>query len=250
MPSRTPTRFPAGFTNVDKFKQFGSIQTPDPLRQHVYLNDFDTFAIADWNLTETNAAATELLQNGDGGQLIVTNTGVSADLASIQKAGESFLFEDKLAIWGKMRFQLSDTNAQDFAIGLCVTDTTPIASVPSDAIYFLKATGQTGIVFRVGKASSYTVSASLIAAGLVNATNYTVGWACSGIQTVVNGVLSYNFRLFAGTDHNPPFITTLSVPVTNTPTTQTITPTISIQTGAAAVKTATIDYVAFGKARF
>ena len=248
MPSRTPTRFPAGTTNVDKFKQFGSIQMPDPQRFHLFVEDWDRYVATDYTLTETQAGATQALANGDGGLMLFTNSAANADVCSLQKVGESFIFEDKMAIFGKVRFQVSDATLSDALCGLAVTDTSPIASAPSDGIYFLKSTAQTGVVFRVGKASSYTVSASILT--MANATNYTLGFACNGVQYSVNGVLSYVFNLFAGTDHNPPFITKLYVPVTNTPTAQTMTPTLSLQNGAAAAKTLTSDYMVFGKSRF
>lgn len=249
MPSRTPSRFPSGFTNVTKDKNFGNAQTYDPMRFHMFIEDWDRYAAADYTLTESQAGATQALANGDGGRMLFTNSAADNDLVSLQKVGESFLFEDGKAIFGKCRFSISDLTLSDAACGLMITDTSPIVSVPSDGIYFLKTEAAAAVIFKVGKASSYTNSGTILTLTSTS-TFYTLGFFCNGISKSVAGVTSYEFDLFAGTSMNPDFITTLTVPATNCPTTQTLTPTLALQNGAAAAKTLTSDFMMFGKARF
>jgi hypothetical protein len=250
MPQRNPTRFPAGVSNVARKKQYGRIQVFDPARHHVYFNDFDTYATADWTLTETQAGATQGVATGLGGWFVHTNSAASADVSSIQLAAPGFAFTDGKAFYCKTRFKVSDATNCSVAIGAMILDTSPIASAPSEGIYFAKAAAGTSAILKVGKASSYTNSTAF--GTFVADTFYTLGYHCEGKQFVspTTGVASYNFDIFFGTDDNPNLITRVQVPVTNTPVGTLITPTIALQNGNAAANTMTVDYFGLGQSRF
>lgn len=250
MPQRNPSRFPSGVSNVAREKQFGRIQTFDPSKQHIYWNDFDTYVAGDWVVTETQAGATQAVATGLGGWFVHTNSAASADVSSIQLAQPGFAFTDGKAFWCKTRFKVDDSTNASVAIGAMILDTSPIASAPTEGIYFTKAAAGTSMLLKVGKASSYTNSAAFGA--LASDTFYTVGYHCEGKQFVspATGVASYNFDIFFGTDDNPNLITRVVVPVTNTPVGTLITPTIALQNGTAAARTMTVDYFGLGQARF
>ena len=250
MPSRNPTRFPAGVSNVAREKQFGRIQVFDPARHNVYWNDFHTFTAADWTITETQAGATQAVATGLGGWFVHTNSAASADVSSIQLTAPGFAFTDGKAFWCKTRFKVDDATNASVAIGAAVLDTSPIASAPSEGIYFAKAAAGTSMILKVGKASSYTNSTAF--GTFVADTFVTAGFHCDGKKFLSSstGVDSYNFDIFFGTDDNPNLITRVQVPVTNTPVGTLITPTIALQNGTAAARTMTVDYFGLGQSRF
>jgi len=250
MPQRNPTRFPSGVSNVAREKQFGRIQVFDPSRHHVYWNDFDTFTAADWVVTETQAGATQAVATGLGGWFVHTNSAANADVSSIQLAQPGFAFTDGKAFWCKTRFKVDDATNASVAIGAMILDTSPIASAPSEGIYFAKAAAGTTMIMKVGKASSYTNSTTV---GTFAAdTFYTAGFHCEGKQFLspTTGVNSYRFDIFFGTDDNPNLVTRLEVPTTNVPVGTLITPTIALQNGTAAARTMTVDYFGLGQSRF
>lgn len=248
MPSLIPVRFPNGHTNVDKTRMFGSVQMPDPSRFHVFFDDFDRYVAGDWTVTETQIGATQALADLDGGCLVLTNSAADDDVNAIQKAVEGFRWQAGRMLFGKSRFKVNDATQSDIAVGLCITDTSVIASAPTDAFYFLKSDGAATMVFRVGKNSTYTASGTILT--LANDTFYTVGFTCDGVAHVRSGVTYYDFRIFAGTSDNPPYITTLAVPAANVCDDEDVTPTFALQNGEAVAKNASIDYLLFGKARF
>jgi len=250
MPQRNPTRFPSGVSNVAREKQFGRIQVFDPSRHNMYWNDFYTFTAADWTVTETQAAATQLAASGLGGWFVHTNSAASADVSSIQLASPDFAFTDGKAFWCKTRYKVDDATNASVAIGAMILDASPIASAPSEGIYFTKAAAGTSMILKVGKASSYTNSSTF--GTLVADTFVTVGYHCEGKQFIspVTGVASYNFDVFFGTDDNPNLVTRIAVPVTNTPVGTLMTPTIALQNGTAAARTMTVDYFGLGQSRF
>lgn len=248
MAHKTPTRWPNGFGYGAPGKFNYELQMPDPSRFHVFFDDFDDYVAANWTVTETQAGATQALADGDGGTILLTNSAADNDLVSLQKVGESFRWETGQPIFGKTRFKASDATDSDIAIGLIITDTSPIASAPSDAIYFLKADDAATIDFKVGKNSTYSTKSAL--ATLVADTFITLGFFCDGKARVEGGLTYYDFDIFAGTGQNPDKVATLAVLSTNMPDDEDLTVTFAIQNGAAAAKTLTVDYVMFGKARW
>src|SRR5688572_27558300 len=90
----SPVRFSNGVTNVPADDPLGNMGLPDPTKWHTYFNDFDTFVVADWTITTTEAgagSATEALTDADGGVLLITNDAADNDADFFQKVGESFL---------------------------------------------------------------------------------------------------------------------------------------------------------------
>lgn len=199
---------------------------------HVFFDDFDKFAAADWTVTTTEAgagSATEALANADGGVLLLTNAAGDDDLDFLQKVGESFKPEAGHRLWFGARLKVSDATQSDWVMGLQITDTTPLAV--SDGIYFRKDDGDTQIDFVVVKDS---VATTVTSVGLNADDTYVVlGFTYDGVGKVV------------------PFVNGAagSAVTTNLPDDEELTISFGIQNGAAAVKTMSVDYVYAAKER-
>lgn len=230
MPNITNTRFPNGVTNVGEGSPFADFVAPVPTLFHTFFEDFDYYTAADWTVTETDSGATEALTDGDGGLLLITNTAADNDLVSMQKVGESFRFEVGKKLFFEARFKVNDATQSDVAIGLQITDTTPLDV--TDGVFFLKADGSTAFSLRVEKNNTATSTASV--ATLVDDTFIRLGFYYDGVSSIqyfVNGVIGG------------------ASAVTNLPDDEDMTVTIAIQNGEAVAKTMTVDYIFVAKER-
>jgi len=224
------TRFPNGVTNVGEDSPFADLAMPAPTLFHTFMEDFDYYVAADWTVTETDAAATEALTNGDGGLLLITNTAADNDLVALQKKGESFTFASGKKLFFESRFKVSDATQSDLVMGLQVTDTTPLAV--ANGVFFIKNDGAATVNFVLTKASTSTTNSAV--ATMADDTFIRLGFYYDGTNMAyfVNGTL-------AGT----------SV-VTNLPaSTTTLTVSFALQNGEAAAKTMTVDYIFVAKER-
>ena len=229
-PGISNTRFPFGVTNVGDSSMYADMGQNAPSVFHNYFEDFDYYVAGDWTVTETDAAATEALTNGDGGQLLITNTAADNDLVAMQKKGESFTFASGKKLWFESRFKVSDATQSDVVMGLQVTDTTPLAV--ANGVFFLKSDGAATADLVLTKAGTSTTNSAV--ATLADDTFITLGFYYDGgsLYYFVNGVLK-------GT----------SV-VTNLPASSTtLTVSFAIQNGEAAAKTMTVDYIFVAKER-
>ena len=147
------THFTSGVTNVATGGTGELLKQPDPIKYHVYHEDFDKYTASDWVITTTEGGsgnASEALGDGDGGLLVVTNDDADDDSDEFQWAGgsggviESFKYEAAKGLYFKTRFKVNDATQSDFAVGLVITDTTVIDGT-TDGIFFRKADGATSI---------------------------------------------------------------------------------------------------------
>ncbi len=230
MANLTTTRFPNGLTNVGVDAPFADLKMPAPTLFHTYFEDFDYYVAGDWTVTETDSGATQALADGDGGLLLITNTAADNDLVSLQKKGESFLFESGKRLFFEARFKVNDATESDVVIGLQITDTTPLDV--TDGVFFIKADGAATVNLLVEKNNTATTTSSV--ATMADDTFITLGFYYDGstqIQYSVNG-------------------TVLGTSVTtNLPDDEALTVTMALQNGAAAAKTMTVDYVFVAKER-
>ena len=163
MASPLVTRFPAGLADATQDGAFGAYAGLRPFRYHNYVNDFDDYVAADWVVTETDAGSTEAITSADGGVLAITNVSAGAtDEASIQWAGGSgavkttVLWESTKDMIVAARFKVDDATNTALLIGLASTDTTPVASLPTNGIYFYKAGAAASLIASARKAGSST----------------------------------------------------------------------------------------------
>lgn len=225
------SNFPGGVTNVVEADPMGQYLAPDPTQIHEWFNDFDTYTAGDWTVTETQAGATQAIVAGDGGLLALVNSAADDDLNQIQLATETFLFSSTKRFWIKSRFKVSNATESDILVGVYVTDTTPVASAPSDGLYFSKTDGSTTLQFKASKASATTTTtvATVVADTFIVVTAYY-----NGVDTIY---------LYA--DGN---LVGSSVS-TNIPTAQTVAIGIAIQNGDANARTLTVDYLLVAEER-
>lgn len=224
------TRFPVGLTNVSESSSLADLGMPSPTKFHSYMEDFDYYVAGDWTVTETDSGATQALTDGDGGLLLVTNTAADNDLVGIQKKGESFRFESGKKLFFEARFKVSDATQSDLAIGLQITDTTPLDI--TDGVFFLKADGSTSVSFLVEKNNTATTTTAV--ATMADDTFITLGFNYDGgsvMQYCVNGVV-------VGTSVT-----------TNLPDDEDLAISFALQNGEAVAKTMTVDYIFVAKER-
>lgn len=228
----TPSRFINGITNVVNTTTMGQYLAPDPTLLHTYFNDFDTYAAGDWTVTETSGGATEALTDGDNGLLLLTNTASENDVLSMQLVKESFVCESGKKMWFKILWQYNEATQFDLAAGLIVRDTSPIATAPSDAIYFRKDDGDTNWDLCIMNSSGVISSTAAIGTA-EDDTDISLGWYFDGINT---------FHYFVNDVEQG------TVETTDFPTTE-LAVTFATAAGASAAKTATLDYVLASKER-
>lgn len=228
----SPKRFTNGVTTVASDKPMGQLIIPDPTEVHIDFDDFDVYDTGAWTMTETQAGATQALTDGDGGQLLLTNSAADDDVVALQRVKEAFTFESGKKLWFTCRLKVSDATQSDWLVGLHVTDTSPIASAPSDGVYFRKDDGDANIDFHI-QASSAEVTAANGVGTNADATWVRVDFYFDGVDT---------FTYFV----NNVAIGTLET--TSFPTTE-LNLSFCIQNGAAAAKTMTLDWIGAIKER-
>ena len=229
------TNFPFGVNNITAQNILGQLKHLDPTQLHTYFNDFDTYAAAEWTVTETQAGATQALTNVDGGVLLLTNSAADNDLNALQKVGESFKFESGKKLFFKAKFSVSDATQSDFVMGLQITDATPLAV--TDGVYFRKDDGDTNLDFVVVKDSTSSTATAITTVS--DSTYITVGFYYNGVDEVVYA---------ASTNSNNPTVLG-KLATTNLPDDEELTISFAIQNGEAVAKTMSIDYIFAAKER-
>ena len=173
--------------------------------------------------TLINASTHALVAGALGGAMLITTAGANLDGVNIQWQGEAFLPTANNEIYFGCKFQVSAATQSVFLLGLAITDTTADTGV-TDGIYFRKLDGVTACTFNVETASTETETAAFTVAA---ATDYIVEWKWNGtnLYFYVDGV-------YVG-----------APVVTNIPTAEYMTPTISFHTGDDAPITMTVDWI-------
>ena len=234
------THFTSGVTNVATGGTGEKLKLPDPIKYHVYHEDFDKYTASDWVITTTEGGsgnASEALGSGDGGLLVVTNDDADDDSDEFQWAGgsggviESFKYEAAKGLYFKTRFKVNDATQSDFAVGLIITDTTIIDGV-SDGIFFDKTDGSTSINLRIEKDGTQT---SVSCGDAADDTFMTLGFY---YDPRIRKFSVYKDNVKVGSAVN-----------TNAPDDEELAVTFAIQNGAAAAKVMTMDYISAGKER-
>jgi hypothetical protein len=208
------TNFPNGVSNVPETSPLGTYMAPDPTLAQVWFNDFNNYTAAEWTVTESNASATQSIDD---------------HLDAIQWTSEVFKFETGKRLWGKARFKVSDATQSDLVVGLQITDTTPLAV--SDGVFFRKNDGSTTLSLVVVKDSTETVTTVTT---MANDTYVVVGFAYDGVSKIT---------AFVGDSAAASSVTT------NMPDDEELAPSFAVQNGEGAVKTLSIDYAFFAKER-
>lgn len=223
------TRFPNGVTNVGEQSLFAELGQPAGTLYHTYFEDFDYYTAGDWTVTETDAAATQALTDGDGGLLLVTNTAADNDLVALQKKGESFRFATGKPLFFEARFKVSDATESDVVIGLQITDATPLDV--SDGVFFLKSDGSTTINLLVEKNNTSTTTQ---VGTLANDTFIRLGFYYDGVSAI---------KAFVNGTYVATSVTT------NLVDDEDLTISFALQNGNAVARNMTVDYIYVAKER-
>ncbi len=227
----TPTRFPNGITNVKRNAPLATYELPDPSKWHEYFNDFDTQTLTDWTVTKVGTG-TNVLTNGDGGLLLLTNTAGVSDSIFYQKVGESFTLTPNKKLVFKTRVSLSEANLSSMIAGLAVTNATPLTA--PDGIWFSKASGSTLLAVTVRKDTG------------AGANNFTTTFNMAN-NTFVDLTFVYE-KGFVTFFANNTRIARLDASAAFLPDTS-LTPTFGVQNGSAVARSMTIDHLLASKER-
>lgn len=223
------THFKNGLTTASPTEPFGEFILPDMTKAHVFMEDFDYYNAADWTVTEVGVAV-QVLDNIDGGNLLLTNAGADDNSNFLQKVGESFLFQTGKKLWFDCLIEVNDAIQSDVVIGLQITDTSPLSV--TDGVYFIKADGAATFDFVVVKGGTSTITSAV--STLSSATFKRLSFFYNGIDKITifdNGVA-----------------VAASV-TTNLPDDETLTISFGIQNGEAAIKLMSVDYIMAAKER-
>lgn len=249
-----PSRFPKGVTNNLASHPLGRFKNPDPLRAHIFANDFDAYASGDWSLTG-QGTPTSALTAGDGGLLLLTTTTAAGDGAFLQKTPGAFTMQSGKQIWFRGLFTLADVTATTFFAGIVNAGATAFA--PTDGFYFTKAAAGTQLVFNY-KNTTGSVSQSF---NLPNTpatyTTYNDLLQSSGTASFLPIANSTQFVLGAHYDGNVTLQIFFndarvgSITLAGAPTTATLAPAFGVTNGTTtAAKTLTVDGVLAAKERY
>lgn len=227
------THFSSGVTNVSANDALAPLKTMDPTVYHEWFNDFDTYTAGDWTVTETQVGATQAITAGDGGLLALVNSAADNDVNQLQLVQETFRWASTKDFIMKARFKVSDATQSDLLIGLAITDTSMLETLPTDGIFFYKADGSTSLLSSIRKDGTST---SITTATIVADTYVTVAFT----YTAQTG----EWRAWADGA-----LVGVNSTSTNAPDDEDITISIGVQNGEAAAKTLTVDYLYVAKAR-
>lgn len=161
------THFSSGVTNVSASNEMAILRTMDQTQYYTFFNDFNSYAAADWVVTETDAGSTEAIVDGAGGLFAITNVSAGAtDAAQIQWAGGAgagrltVFWDITKEVIIKARYKVSSAADAAFVIGAATVDTSVVASLPTDGLYFFKAGGAASLIAsarKSGTSSSVTL---------------------------------------------------------------------------------------------
>jgi hypothetical protein len=236
-----PARFPSGLTTVHKWNPLGEFGLPDPTQWHVWFDDFDDFAAAQWIITTTEAgggSATEAVNSADGGILLITNDNADNDLDFLQWSGtdasaavETFKFVAGKKLFFKARIAINEPIQADAVIGLMLTDTTMLDV--TDGVFFQTDDGDALLDFHVEKNNTSSDATGI--ATLVADTYVTLSFYYNGVDKVEAYVNDAKVA---------------SLAVTNLPDDEELTISFGIQQGEITnVKTLSLDYIFVAKQR-
>jgi len=195
-----PKRYTDGITNVPKANPLGMLRMPDPTIYHVYFDDFDRFDMDDWFITAAETGVTNYsvrVNDENHGVLLInpdTNdnddvymqlaaSGVSVGGYQVSDIGvgvaETFKLVSGKRCFFKTRMKMSGVSQFEFAIGLQVTDTSPLDV--DDGVFFQKDDGDTNLDFHVEKDGAQ--SSSIAVTTLSDDTYLTFGFYFDGDET-------------------------------------------------------------------
>lgn len=260
-----PTRFPTGITTVRKTDPLGQYGMPDPTKYVSFFEDFCgnmSFPLATsslagasngtWTITVTEGGAgdaSSAVADIDGGGILLTTDAADNDLIFVQHKNECFLPAAGKKMFFKMRFKITDANANAASIsntewyaGFMVRDTDPLSSTAgdgvTDGIFFMSEDGTQDIYLHCQKDATSGQLSTLLADTLTVNALTEFAFYFDGeryIEVFKDGAKTKTIDL----------TTTASAYLPNTE----LALSFGIKNGEAVAKATTIDYVFVAKER-
>lgn len=252
-----PSRSPNGLGTHERIAIKGLYGLPDPAR---WVTDYSDFVSGDlaskWAAVLAVGSSTIAQTGGDGGQILFTTGASQNDAASLVKTattGQNFTFDVTRGFIYEARFQVDDGNLATIGMGFTTTATGPFSY--TDGFTIQKAGGATSFKFETQVGSAKTTSAVLgqpTTWVMPTAVMVTAGFAYKGVQTLVNGVVNYEFLVQIDlNDGVGARQSAILVPASAFPAnTVKLMPTIGVLASSAVSRTMNVDYVFAAKDRF
>lgn len=228
-----------GFLNLNRHADLSKA----PRDWHHWEDDFDLYLATSWVITETGSG-TRAIGQIDNGVLVVTNAAADNDVNSLQardvasgQVAEHWKFVSGKPMWFGCRFKVSDATQSDLLIGLHITATTPIASAPTDGIYFRKDDGDRLIDFVGAKNSTASTATGVLGTSgyLTDDTYTTLEWYYDGVSSLIT---AYQDGVAFG-----------AIPLTNVVDDEELAISFAHQNGEAVAKVLYLDYIGASKVR-
>ena len=186
--------------------------------------DDTTGDLSGWTHTAVEVGAgtsVAVIDTTAGGYLKITNAANENDGVSLQMKGESFQLASGKPLYFGCKMSVSDATQSDLLLGLCITDTALLGGM-TDGVYFECLDGGTTISFVSEKNSTETTNTG----GTMTTSEiiYEFLWDGTLLKAWLDG-------------------TELTVTQTNIPDDEVLTPSIEFLNGAAAVKTASVNWL-------
>lgn len=223
----TITRFPNGVNDslTDFLLNYRGLS---PAKYQEYWDDFNFFIPSQWTITETQAGATQAIQNNrSGGFLELINTAADDDLNAIQQPAATFRLDQSRDFFFATTLELPDVLQCDVIAGLYVLDTSPLASLPTDGVFFHKIDGLATLDFHLRAGGT--------------STSVTVGTMVAGTMMQLAAVyqaLDRSWTIYVNNAGVSRIVT-----LTNMPTVPALALGIAIQNGEAVAKTLRSDWI-------
>lgn len=260
-----PTRFPNGLTTVRKTDPLGMYGLPDPTKYVSFFEDFCgnmSFPVAasalaaasngTWTITVTEGGAgdaSSAVADMDGGGILLTTDAADNDLIFVQHKSEAFLPAAGKKMFFKMRFKITDANANASSIlntewyaGLMVRDTDPLSSAAgdgvTDGVFFMSEDGTQNVYLHCQKDATGGQLSTLLSDTLTVNTLTEFAFYFDGaryIEVYKDGVKTSTIDLTA-------------TAATYLPDTE-LALSFGIKNGEAVAKATTIDYIFIAKER-
>lgn len=209
----------------------------DPKDWYIRDLDFHRYLATDWVITETGSG-TRAVSQAANGVLVVTNAAADNNVNSLQESSvaagavaEQWKFVAGKPLYFGTRFKLSDATQSDLIIGLHITATTPIASAPTDGIYFRKDDGDR-LLDLVGRKNS----AGSEVAGVLGTSGYLTDDTWTKLEFYYDGVSSCIQAFQDGVGFG-------SIPLTNVVDDEELAISFAVQNGEAVAKVLSLDWI-------
>lgn len=195
-----PTRVVAGYLDASPESPWANFRQLRPTSYAEDFDDFYSYLAGNWIKTDTGTGTITVGTGATGvnGRLLVSNNAAGAnDALSIQWGGGNgsvalpFTPVATQDFFVAATFQMDSVLLASFTVGAAAVDTTPVASVPANGVFFnMTATGDLNLI--LAKAGVNTTIQLVAAAALVAATDYecvaVYTAADNTVRAYVNGV--------------------------------------------------------------